>query len=214
MARLKKLLAKKPRASQATDPTRAVIGLRNPGAEYEGTRHNSGYEVLARVLSRGGLELGRGPSRVRAQVTQTGVGEDRVLYAVPTAYMNLSGQSVRALADYFGLAPQNLLVIHDDIDLPFGRLRLQVGGGSGGNNGIRSIEAALGTKEFSRLKFGVGRPPGQMDPADFVLRPFTKTERPEVDLMIEDAAEVVELWPSDPARAQELAARRGRSPDS
>jgi PTH1 family peptidyl-tRNA hydrolase len=124
--------------------------------------------------------------------------------------MNLSGQSVRALADYFGLAPENLLVVHDDIDLPFGRLRLQVGGGSGGNNGVRSIEAALGTKEFSRLKFGVGRPPGQMDPADFVLRPFTKSERPEVELMIEDAADVVELWPSDPARAQELAARRGR----
>jgi PTH1 family peptidyl-tRNA hydrolase len=138
------------------------------------------------------------------------MAEDRVLYAVPTAYMNLSGQSVRALADYFDLAPENLLVIHDDIDLPFGRLRLQVGGGSGGNNGVRSIEAALGTKEFSRLKFGVGRPPGQMDPADFVLRPFTKAEQPEVELMIEDAADVVELWPSDPARAQELAARRGR----
>ena len=210
MARLKKLLANKPRASQGTSPTRAVIGLRNPGAEYEGTRHNSGYEVLTRVLSRGGLDLGRGPSRVRAQVTQTGMAEDRVLYAVPTAYMNLSGQSVRALVDYFDLAPEKLLVIHDDIDLPFGRLRLQVGGGSGGNNGVRSIETALGTKEFSRLKFGVGRPPGQMDPADFVLRPFTKAERPEVELMIEDAADVVELWPSDPARAQELAARRGR----
>lgn len=210
MARLKKLLAKKPKASQGSNPTRAVIGLRNPGAGYEGTRHNSGYEVLARVLSRAGLKPGRGPSRVRAQVTQTGVGEDRVLYAVPTAYMNLSGQSVRALADYFDLAPENLLVIHDDIDLPFGRLRLQVGGGSGGNNGVRSIEAALGTKEFSRLKLGVGRPPGGMDPAEFVLRPFTKTERPEVELMIEDAAEVVELWPFDPARAQELATLRGR----
>jgi PTH1 family peptidyl-tRNA hydrolase len=94
--------------------------------------------------------------------------------------------------------------------MPFGRLRLQVGGGSGGNNGVRSIETALGTKEFSRLKLGVGRPPGQMDPADFVLRPFTKAELPEVDLMIEDAADVVELWPSDPIKAQEMAARRGR----
>jgi PTH1 family peptidyl-tRNA hydrolase len=210
MARLKKLLQTKPGASRERRPARAVIGLRNPGPDYEGSRHNSGYEVLARVLQRGGLALGRGPSRVRAQVTQTGVGEDRVLYAVPMTYMNESGRAVRALLDYFGLVPEDVLVIHDDIDLPFGRLRIQVAGGSGGNNGVRSIETALGTKEFSRLKLGVGRPPGQMDPADFVLRPFTKAERPEVELMIEDAAHVVELWPSEPARAQELAARRGR----
>jgi PTH1 family peptidyl-tRNA hydrolase len=210
MARLKNLLQAKPGASRPSSPARAVIGLRNPGPQYEGNRHNSGYEVLARVLHRGGLELGRGPSRVRAQVTQVGAGDDRVLYAVPMTYMNESGRAVRSLLDYFRLAPEDILVIHDDIDLPFGRLRLQVGGGSGGHNGLRSIESALGTKEFSRLKLGVGRPPGQMDPADFVLRPFTRAERPEVDLMIEDAADVVELWPSDPTRAQELAARRGR----
>jgi PTH1 family peptidyl-tRNA hydrolase len=101
-------------------------------------------------------------------------------------------------------------VVHDDIDLPFGRLRLQVGGGTGGNNGVRSIETTLGTRDFNRLKLGVGRPPGQMDPADYVLRPFTKAERGEVELMIEDAADVVELWPTDPARAQEMAALRGR----
>jgi PTH1 family peptidyl-tRNA hydrolase len=114
------------------------------------------------------------------------------------------------LLDYFGLAPAAILVVHDDIDLPFGRLRLQVGGGSGGNNGVRSIESALGTKDFNRLKLGVGRPPGQMDPADFVLRPFNKSERGEVALMIEDAADVVELWRTDPPRAQEMAALRGR----
>lgn len=214
MARLKNLLQKRPGASRGNSPTRAVIGLRNPGAEYDGTRHNAGFEVLARLLDRGRLELGRGPSRVDARISQTGTGGDRVLYAVPMTYMNESGRAVRSLLDYFRLAPEDVLVIHDDIDLPFGRLRLQVGGGSGGNNGVRSIERSLGTKEFSRLKFGVGRPPGRMDPADFVLRPFTKTERPEVDLMIEDAADVVELWLSDPPRAQELAARRGRTPDS
>ena len=96
------------------------------------------------------------------------------------------------------------------LDLPFGRLRLQVAGGSGGHNGIRSLEKALGTKEFSRLKFGVGRPPGSMDPADYVLRPFTKKERPEVDVMVEDAADIVELWSTDRERAQERAALRGR----
>jgi PTH1 family peptidyl-tRNA hydrolase len=124
--------------------------------------------------------------------------------------MNESGRAVRALLDYFGLTPQGILVIHDDIDLPFGRLRLQVGGGTGGNNGVRSIESTLGTRDFSRLKIGVGRPPGQMDPAEFVLRPFTRLEQPEVELMFEDAADVVELWPTDPVRAQEMAALRGR----
>ncbi|MGH8950607.1 MAG: aminoacyl-tRNA hydrolase [Acidimicrobiia bacterium] len=212
MARLKNLLQTKPRAGRASSPTQAVIGLRNPGVDYEGTRHNSGYEVLARVLERAGEKLGRAPSRVRAQVTTIGAGDDRVLYAVPMTYMNESGRAVRSLLDYFDLSPASVLVVHDDIDLPFGRLRLQVGGGSGGNNGVRSIESALGTKDFNRLKLGVGRPPGQMDAADFVLRPFTKAERPEVALMVEDAADVVELWPTDPARAQELAALRGREP--
>jgi len=151
---------------------------------------------------------------VQAQVTQVGVGEGRILYAVPMTYMNESGRAVRTLIDYFDLSPAEVLVIHDDIDLAFGRLRLQVGGGSGGNNGVRSIESALGTKDFNRLKLGVGRPPGQMDPADFVLRRFAKAERAEVELMIEDAADVVELWPTDPARAQEMAAHRGRDPSS
>lgn len=210
MASLKKLLQKKPGTNRGSNPTRAVIGLRNPGPDYEGTRHNSGYEVLARVLERAGEKLGRGPSRVRAQMTQVGSGDSRLLYAVPMTYMNESGRAVRALLDYFGLSPQSILVVHDDIDLPFGRLRLQVGGGTGGNNGVRSIETALGTRDFSRLKIGVGRPPGQMDPADFVLRPFTKAERSEVELMIEDAADVIELWPIDPDRAQEMAALRGR----
>jgi PTH1 family peptidyl-tRNA hydrolase len=210
MASLKKLLKAKPGTSRASNPTRAVIGLRNPGLDYEGTRHNSGYEVLARVLGRAGEKLGRGPSRVRAQVTQVGVGDGRILYAVPMTYMNESGRAVRALLDYFGLSPQSILVIHDDIDLPFGRLRLQVGGGSGGNNGVRSIESALGTRDFSRLKIGVGRPPGQMDPADYVLRPFSKEERGEVEVIFEDAADVVDIWPIDPARAQEMAALRGR----
>lgn len=210
MASLKKLLQTKPGTNRGSNPTRAVIGLRNPGPDYEGTRHNSGYEVLARVLERAGEKLGRGPSRVRAQITQVGSGDSRLMYAVPMTYMNESGRAVRALLDYFGLSPQSILVVHDDIDLPFGRLRLQVGGGTGGNNGVRSIETALGTRDFSRLKIGVGRPPGQMDPADFVLRPFTKAERSEVELMIEDAADVIEVWPIDPDRAQEMAALRGR----
>jgi PTH1 family peptidyl-tRNA hydrolase len=187
-----------------------VVGLRNPGAEYEGTRHNSGYEVVRRVLERLNQRPGRAPSRLKALIAQVGTGEDRVLYAVPTTYMNESGMAVRAMLDYYRMSPDDLLVVHDDIDLPFGRLKVQVGGGSGGNNGVRSIERALGTSQFSRLKFGVGRPPGEMDPADFVLRRFSRAEQPEVDRMIDDSADIVEQWHSDRARAQEMAALRGR----
>lgn len=197
----------------ANNPVRVVVGLRNPGAEYEGTRHNVGFEVLSAVLDRAGESLARGPSRVRAMVASTGIAADRTLFVVPATYMNESGGAVRAVLDYYKVGPTDLLVIHDDIDLAFGRLRLQVAGGSGGHNGIRSLERALGTKEFSRLKVGVGRPPGSQDPADFVLRNFTKTERPEVDLLIEDAADVVEGWLDDRARAQETAALRGRGDD-
>lgn len=205
------LLKAKPRASQPNNPMRAIVGLRNPGPEYEGTRHNAGFEVVSRVLDRAGEKLGRAPSRVRAQVAQVGVGPDRALLAVPLTYMNESGHAVRAVLDYFDAATKDLLVVHDDIDLAFGRLKIQVGGGSGGHNGVRSIESALGTTQFSRLKFGVGRPPERVDSADFVLRRFLKAELDEVERMIEDAADVVEQWRSDPAKAQEMATLRGRS---
>jgi PTH1 family peptidyl-tRNA hydrolase len=124
--------------------------------------------------------------------------------------MNESGSAVRAAVDYFGVDLARLLVVHDDIDLPFGRLRLQVNGGSGGHNGVRSLEKALATPDFSRLKLGVGRPPGSSDAADFVLRQFTKAERDQVEVIFEEAADVVEQWLTDPVRAQEMAALRGR----
>ncbi len=200
----------KKRPKQPSRPVRVVVGLRNPGADYDRTRHNAGFAVLARLVDRADQSFGKAPSRVRGMVAQTGVGEDRTLYFVPNTYMNESGAAVQAALAYYKVDPGDLLVIHDDIDLAFGRLRIQVAGGSGGHNGIRSVEKSLGVKEFSRLKIGVGRPPGSMDPADFVLRPFSKSERSEVDVMLEDAADVVEQWLSDPERAQEQAAHRGR----
>ncbi len=187
-----------------------VVGLRNPGTDYQGTRHNVGFEVVALVASRHGVELGRAPSRVAAQVAAVGHGSGRLMLAAPVTFMNESGRAVRAILDYWKLAPTDLLVVHDDIDLPFGRLRIQVGGGAGGHNGIRSLERVLGTRQFSRLKFGVGRPPGLMDPAAFVLQKFSKAERSEVDIAVQDAAEVVEAWVTDRARAQEMAALRAR----
>jgi PTH1 family peptidyl-tRNA hydrolase len=189
---------------------RLVVGLRNPGADYEGTRHNVGAEVVERVLERAGTTPGRSPSRISGATAHTGVGDHRTLFLLPLTFMNESGRVVRSTLDYYKLEPTDLLVIHDDIDLPFGRLRLQVAGGSGGHNGVRSLERALGIKGFSRLKVGVGRPPGSQDPADYVLRPFSKAERPEVDLIVEDAADVVERWLEDRERAQEQAALRDR----
>lgn len=184
-----------------------VIGLRNPGSDYDGTRHNFGFEVLQAVVERQGEKLGRAPLRVRGQLATVGAGDDRVFYFASNSYMNESGTSARAAAVYCRVEPDRILVLHDDIDLAFGRMRLQVGGGSGGHNGIRSLEKSFGTREFPRLKLGVGRPPGSMDPADFVLKRFSKSERADVDLMIESAADVVELWLDDEARAQEAAAR-------
>jgi len=211
---VRSLLRASKKAKPASSQAHMVVGLRNPGAGYEGTRHNAGYEVVARIAVRHDIRFSRAPSRVRCEVAQLGVGDSRVLYVVPSTFMNDSGSAVRAAAGYYGIDLSRVLVVHDDIDLPFGRLRLQVNGGSGGHNGIRSLEKALGTPDFSRLKFGVGRPPGSMDPADFVLRPFSKAERVEVDVVIEEAADVVEQWPTNPARAQEMAALRGRDQPS
>lgn len=204
------LLRRPKKAKAANSPVHMIVGLRNPGADYEGTRHNAGFEVVSRALARHGETLKRGPSRVRAQIATVGAGDDRVVYVVPSTYMNESGPAVRSAVEYHGVDLSRLLVVHDDIDLAFGRLRLQVGGGSGGHNGIRSVERALGTPEFNRLKVGVGRPPGSMDPAAFVLRPFSKEERSEVAVIVEEAVDVLEKWPADPARAQEMASLRGR----
>lgn len=189
---------------------RVVVGLRNPGSEYERTRHNVGHEVVARVVDRAGESFSKAPSRLKAMIARSGLGDDATLFVAPVTFMNQSGRAVRAVLDYYKLSSEDLFVVHDDIDLEFGRLRLQVAGGSGGHNGIRSLEQALGTNEFSRLKVGVGRPPGTMDPAHFVLHPFSAPERPQVDSIIEDAADVVESWLEDRQKAQEQAAHRGR----
>ena len=185
-----------------------IVGLANPGSRYDGTRHNVGAEVVAAVAPEQRFKRAR--LGIRADVAEVQIGEAKVVLAVPRTFMNDSGDAVEPLARYFGADGDHLLIIHDDIDLAFGRLRIQLAGGSGGHNGIRSVEKSLGTKEFSRLKIGVGRPPGSMDPADFVLRPFAKSERSEVGVMVEDAADVVEQWLGDRDRAQEQAAHRGR----
>jgi PTH1 family peptidyl-tRNA hydrolase len=187
---------------------KVVVGLRNPGSDYEGTRHNIGAEVLAELARRHGERFKTKMMRSRSEIAELRVGSEKVVLAAPMSFMNESGGPVAATLRSMKADVADLLVIHDDIDLDFGRLRIQIGGGSGGHNGIRSLEKSLGTREFSRLKVGVGRPPGRQDPAEFVLRRFGSKERVEADLMVVDAADVVERWVTDPQRAQEQAAHR------
>lgn len=187
---------------------KVVVGLRNPGPDYEGTRHNIGAEILVELARRHGERFKAKMMRTRSEIAELRLEADKVVLAAPMSYMNESGGPVSATMRHVKADVSDLLVIHDDIDLDFGRLRLQVGGGSGGHNGIRSVEKSLGTREFSRLKVGVGRPPGRQDPAEFVLRRFGRKERTEADLVVVDAADVVEKWITDPARAQEMAAHR------
>ena len=187
---------------------RVIVGLRNPGREYVGTRHNVGAEALEILADQWDVRIKRGPLRVRADLARHRIGSDTVILAVPRTFMNTCGPAVVSVLRYFKAQPEDLLVIHDDIDLPFARLRLQFARGTGGHNGIKSIVESLGNNEFHRLKIGVGRPPGRMDPAAYVLRPFAKSEREEVDFLVRDGAEVIEKWISDPEEAVQLAARR------
>ena len=173
-----------------------VVGLGNPGPTYAGNRHNVGQMVLD-VLARDvpGSFVGH---KARAQVLDgrlgvlpSGAPGPRVVLAKPSTYMNVSGGPVAALVRFYDVPPERLLVIHDELDLPPSTLRLKRGGGEGGHNGLKSISAALGTKDYLRLRIGIGRPPGRQDPADFVLRDFAVSEREDLAVTLEEAAEGV-----------------------
>ncbi|MFC4125729.1 aminoacyl-tRNA hydrolase [Nocardia rhizosphaerae] len=169
-----------------------VIGLGNPGPEYERTRHNVGFlvaDVLAeRVGGRFAVHKKSG-----ADLLQARLDGRQVLIAKPRTYMNLSGRPVAALAKFFSVPAEQVIVVHDELDLPFGAIRLKQGGGEGGHNGLRSISQALTTKDYLRTRIGIGRPPGRQDPADYVLKPFAAPERKEVPVIVEQAADAVEL---------------------
>jgi peptidyl-tRNA hydrolase, PTH1 family len=168
-----------------------VVGLGNPGPKYQGNRHNVGARVVAALAAELGARLGS--HRSRAEVAEArlparaGVPGPRLVLAVPTSFMNESGGPVAGLLRFFRVEPARLLVVHDELDLPFGRLRLKRDGGEGGHNGLRSISQSLATKDYCRLRLGIGRPPGRMDPADFVLRDFSAAERADAELMVADA---------------------------
>jgi PTH1 family peptidyl-tRNA hydrolase len=175
--------------------------LRNPGQRYAGTRHNLGGDVVSAVAARHEAVFKRAKRTIRAEIGELLVEGKRTILALPTTFMNESGQAVAPLLRYFDAELDDILIVHDDIDLPFLKMRLQYDRGSGGNNGARSIIRAVGSQQFWRLKCGVGRPPGSQDPADFVLRRFTRKERPEVDVMVAQAADIVERFIVDGGEA-------------
>ncbi|MGC5628610.1 aminoacyl-tRNA hydrolase [Georgenia sp. Z1344] len=173
-----------------------VVGLGNPGPRYAGNRHNVGQMIVELLAQRGGAELTTHKSRasvadVRLGTGPGGVPGPRVILARPGSYMNLSGPPVAALAQFYSIEPGRVLVVHDELDLAPDTLRLKIGGGEGGHNGLRSITRSLGTKDYARLRVGIGRPPGRMDPADYVLQNFSAAERTELGVTLEIAADTV-----------------------
>lgn len=171
-----------------------VVGLGNPGPEYAAHRHNVGFMVVDLLAERMGVRFKR-QVRSRAQVAEgwlPGPGGTKVVLAKPQSFMNLSGGPVSGVAGFYSVGLDRLVVVHDELDLPYGTLRLKRGGGEGGHNGLRSISKSLGGREYARVRFGIGRPPGRQDPADFVLRAFSTVERKELDVLLERAADATE----------------------
>lgn len=167
--------------------TYLLIGLGNPGREYAATRHNIGFRVIDALLAR----LGAGKMRLQSQalVASARTGNQKILLAKPQTYMNLSGQAAQGLAHYYKVELGALLVAHDDIDLPFGMLRIRPGGGHGGQKGVASAIEGLGSRDFARLRIGVGRPPGRMQAADYVLQEFSRDEAAELPSILERSAD-------------------------
>jgi peptidyl-tRNA hydrolase, PTH1 family len=167
-----------------------VVGLGNPGQEYAGNRHNIGYEIVAELAARAKASSLR--EKFGAALGEASVRGERVLLCKPMEFMNVSGQAVARVAKFWKIAPESTVVVHDDLDLPFGRLKLGAGGGHGGHNGIRSLLAELGTADFLRVRFGVGRPSPGGDAADYVLADFSRAEQKDLPTLRSEAADAVE----------------------
>jgi PTH1 family peptidyl-tRNA hydrolase len=169
-----------------------IMGLGNPGREYAGNRHNIGFRIVDEYAATHGLKFSKMQQRA---ITAAGrVNEQRIILAKPQTYMNESGRSVSALMSFYKVSRDRLLVIFDDLDLPFGTLRLRSDGGAGGHNGMRSIIGQLGGNQFARLRVGIGRPPGRMDPAAFVLQDFNRDEILELTAVVERAIDAIDLF--------------------
>lgn len=177
-----------------------VVGLGNPGPDYAGTRHNAGVGVVEVLAGRMGGRLRPQKGR-RAETLEGRLAGVRVVLARLTSYMNESGGPVRGLVDFFSVPVDRVVVVHDDLDLDPGLLRVKRGGGHGGHNGLRDIDKALGSKDYLRVRVGIGRPPGRQDPADYVLRAFSAAERKELPFLLDAAADAVEALLTEPLDA-------------
>jgi PTH1 family peptidyl-tRNA hydrolase len=173
-----------------------IVGLGNPGSSYSAHRHNVGAMVVDELAARTSSSLRSHKARAAAAEVRL-ASSSRAIIARPMTYMNESGGPVAGLLSFYKVPTQNLIVIHDDLDIPFAEVRLKLGGGEGGHNGLRSITKSVGTRDYLRVRVGVGRPPGRMDAADYVLHDFSSTERSEVPLLISDAADAVERLVAD-----------------
>lgn len=171
-----------------------VVGLGNPGPEYVANRHNVGFLVVDVLAERARSSFKGHKARAEvAEVRLGGPGGQPVVLARPRSYMNESGGPVSGLLKYYDVPPERLVVIHDELDLPFAALRAKFGGGDNGHNGLKSVRRSLGTGDYYRVRFGVGRPPGRMDPAAYVLRDFSAAERKDLDLEVDRCADATEL---------------------
>ncbi|MEP6853460.1 MAG: aminoacyl-tRNA hydrolase [bacterium] len=174
-----------------SDERYLVVGLGNPGPRYAGTRHNAGFLVLDVLADRAGGRFKS--SKHRAEVLEGRLVAHPAVLAKPLTYMNDSGAAVVNLGRFYKVPPQRTVVIYDELDLPYGTVRLKIGGGDSGHNGLKSITAALSTREYARVRFGIGRPPGRQEPADYVLRDFDTVQRRTLELELDRAADAVEM---------------------
>ncbi|WP_018924729.1 aminoacyl-tRNA hydrolase [Salsuginibacillus kocurii] len=170
-----------------------IVGLGNPGRKYKKTRHNVGFEALDAAAKQLGIKFKKA-KLVKGSVAEYGIANEKVIFLKPKTFMNLSGEAVQPLADYYNIELENILVIYDDLDLSPGALRLRQSGGHGGHNGIKSLISHLGSKEFKRIRIGVGRPPEGVSVTSHVLGTFAPDEKKEVENTINTAAKACETW--------------------
>jgi PTH1 family peptidyl-tRNA hydrolase len=183
----------------SSEPLWLVVGLGNPGPSYAGNRHNVGFMVLDLLAERSGGRFRA--HKGRADVVEGRLAGQRAVLAKPKTYMNLSGGPTAALRDFFKVPVEQVVVVHDELDIPYGTLRLKSGGGDNGHNGLRSITSSLGSKDYLRVRVGVGRPPGRQDPADYVLKDFSAPERKDLGFHVDRAADAVEALLTGPLAA-------------
>ena len=171
-----------------------VAGLGNPGDQYAATRHNVGQMVIDQLVKRHSVKLASHKSRTHIAAYKLGVGIDahQIILAKSTSYMNETGGPIKALANFYSIEPANISVLHDDLDIGYAVIRSKLGGGDNGHNGLKSMTSAFDTPDYYRVRLGIGRPMGQQDPADFVLKQFSKEEKKDLEEFIERGADVVE----------------------